>query len=285
MKKLICIVLAGAMIFGLCACGKNGSSDSRSKKDGKAAREDEDDEDDEDDGDAGEAGGNEGGENGSADSTPEFGTDEYWASIQYYVDTTNDAELKKLIDAVISCEPKLGDDVNTTCDKVVLALGKEPIEVGLFSNFHTYDFEYGWQGSADYLDGKDRMISFGYWNYETDDGGELISDEPVVGYKESYLNPTRPGDGDVLLWVYDADRAQYAYDFFCQYLTEIYSEYEPEIEEDSLGYWIKCGEGYGECYAYVRKLEPNEEVDVWQVYACVYFADPELMALSEEAQA
>ena len=45
MKKLICIVLAGAMIFGLWACGKNGSSDSRSKKDGKAAQEDEDDED------------------------------------------------------------------------------------------------------------------------------------------------------------------------------------------------------------------------------------------------
>ncbi len=33
-----------------------------------------------------------------------------------------------------------------------------------------------------------------------------MGNETVVAYKENYVNPERPGAGNVLLWVYDGDR-------------------------------------------------------------------------------
>lgn len=52
MKKLLCVLLAGAMIMGLCACGKTGSGKSRKDDDdddrGRSERTEDKDEDDDD---------------------------------------------------------------------------------------------------------------------------------------------------------------------------------------------------------------------------------------------
>ncbi len=57
MKKLLCVLLAGAMIMGLCACGKTGSGksgkddddDDRGRRSERTEDEDEDEDDDDDD--------------------------------------------------------------------------------------------------------------------------------------------------------------------------------------------------------------------------------------------
>ena len=54
MKKLLCVLLAGAMIMGLCACGKTGSGKSGKDDDdddrgGRSERTEDEDEDDDDD--------------------------------------------------------------------------------------------------------------------------------------------------------------------------------------------------------------------------------------------
>ena len=52
------------------------------------------------------------------------------------------------------------------------------------------------------------------------------------------------------------------------------------ISEDSLmGYQLNWGEGF-RCYGYVRILY-SEEYEVWQVYTEVFFADPELIEVSD----
>ena len=254
MKKFICAALTGAMVLSVCAC---------SKKETKKTTNEESET-----------------TKAVSDGTPEFGTDEYYESIQYYVDPTSEAELTKILDTVYAGEPKLGDNQDDIYNKVIGTIGKEPISSSLYSEGNTYNFEFGWDTNHEYLQGKDRLIYLGYWNYETGDGGELFGDETVVAYEQSYVNPTRPGAGCFLLWVYDEDRANAAYDIISKYLTDYYAEYNPEIEEGSLmGYQLKCGEGGFEYYAYVRILH-DEETDVWQVYTEVFFADPELIEVS-----
>lgn len=254
MKKLISIMLAGAMVLGACACSK---TENKKTPDGGSEAV-----------------------NDVSGGTPEIGSDEYYQSVQYFVDPTSEAELKTILDALYAGEPKLGDDKNTIYSKVIGAIGKEPIEASMSTNQNTYDFEFGWDTNPEFLDGKDRLIYFGYWNYKTDDSSEQASNGTCIGYEESYINPTRPGAGDFLLYVYDEGRAKTAYDIISKYLKAVYAEYNPEIEETNLmGYQIKCGEGGLEYYAYVRILH-EDNTNLWKVYTEVFFADPDLIAAS-----
>ena len=250
MKKLITIMLTGAMVLGACACSKTGDKKSSNNETGAAQTD--------------------------SDGTPEIGSDEYYQSLQYFVDPTSETEIKKVLDALYAGEPKLGDDADSIYKKVVGAIGDDPIEASMYGNSNTYNFEYGWDSNIDILDGKDRLIYMGYWNYETDDD----SNGACVGYEESYINPTRPGAGNCLLYVYDEGRAKTAYDIISKYLKAFYAEYNPEIKEDSLmGYQLKCGEGGLEYYAYVRILH-EDGTNIWKVYTEVFFADPDLIAAS-----
>ncbi len=258
MKKVISIALIGAMVLGFSACSK--TEPKKGSGSGTEADETRADEDD--------------------SGTPEIGSDEYYESIQYYVDPTNEAEITKILDAVYAGEPKLGDDEDTVCERITGSLGESPDEIALYSYGDIYSYGYSWDSNIDFLKGKDRLIRIGYWGYETNDGGDLMGNETVVAYEQSYVNPERPGAGNFLLWVYDEDRAKAAYDIISRYLTDKYAEYDPVISEDSLmGYQLSWGEGF-RYYGYVRILY-NEDDEIWQVYTEVFFADPELIEVSD----
>lgn len=247
MKKLICSILAGASILGMCACNKTPESSVSQV-----------------------------GSNTATESTFEFGTDEYWASHQYLLDVTKEEDLAKIVNTLISCEPKLGSNRNTIYNNVVAAMGSDPITTSMYANQYTYDFEYSWT-DKDYLEGKDRLISLGYTGYETKDDGDVFSAYQVIGYQENVLNAIRPAYGSATIYVYDETRANTAREHLNKCLVDAFADKNPEIIDDDFGYQLKCGEGAMEFYAYTR-MTYQEASNCYVIYVCVTFADPELMA-------
>ena len=216
--------------------------------------------------------------NGGSGEEPEFGTEEYWLSKMYLVDVNDEAALRRIADTLFSCDPKLGEDKHVLYDKVVAAIGKDPMDTSMLSNHHTYDFEFSFEHG---YEGYDRLYSFGYWNYDTEPNPDISDPGKVIAYDANVTNPTRKGSGNFLLLIYDQERAQKAYQFYCDYITEHYAEYNPPVEQNEIGYCLKCGDGYFEYYAYVRMLH-KEDWGVWQLFVENYFDDPELMAAYDE---
>ena len=208
----------------------------------------------------------------------EFGSEEYWLSKMFLIDVNNEAQLRKIADAMISCEPKLGEDKHILYDKVVAAIGKEPMSTGMWCNHNTFEFEFSFEHG---YDGYDRLFDFGYWNYDTEPNPDVKDPGKVIAYEDNVTNPTRKASGNFILQIYDEARAQKAYKFYCDYITDYYAQYHPATEDNAIGYCLKCGDGYFEYYAYVRMLY-KEERGVWQLLVENYFNDPELMAACEE---
>ncbi|MBR2993000.1 MAG: hypothetical protein IKF31_06800 [Clostridiales bacterium] len=263
MKKFISIILAGSMLVGFSACNKKdsdkGSRDSR--KDSDEVVQDED-----------------------SEETYFWDDPAYWEGQYYFIDVNDKAQMKKLVDGLITSEPKIGDYGEDIYKKISDSLGKEPSESGMFSNLHTFDFSYGSE-IADYVKDRDRLVSIGYSNYETDDTDWLTTGCFVLGYEESYVNPTRPGIGDIEINIYDEERANIAYKNLCDCVDEIFAGSEGLTVEDSdfLGHQLKCGEGALNYYASVRMIHP-EDIPYWTIGVTVCFADPDMMPVVEETE-
>ncbi|MBR6018859.1 MAG: sigma-70 family RNA polymerase sigma factor [Lachnospiraceae bacterium] len=209
---------------------------------------------------------------------PEFGSEEYWLSQMYLVDANDEAALRKIADTLMNCEPKLGEDKQDLYAKVVASIGKDPMGTSMWSNQHTFDFEFSFENG---YEGHNRLVSFGYWRYETEPCEDVIADPgKVIAYDYFSSADKRKGIGDFTLHFYDEASANKAYDFYCRYITEYYAEYNPIVKDNSLGYFLETGDGRTD-YAYVRLLHKDGE-DLWRVGVVNYFADPDLTAAWEE---
>lgn len=209
----------------------------------------------------------------------EFGSEEYWLSKMYLIDVNDEAALRKIADTLLNCEPKLGEDKQDLYAKVVASLGKDPMGTSMWSNQHTYDFEYAFENG---YNGYDRLVSFGYWRYATEPSEDVLRDPgKVMAYDRYTGREKRKGLGDFTLYIYDEARAKKAYDFLCRYITEYYAADNPEIDNNSLGYFLDNGDG-PDYYAYVRILHKEDGGNLWRVALVNYFADPDLTAAWEE---
>jgi len=289
MKKLIiwliALILGCGVAIGIyfTVRGDKDSSKGNNKKPGKkmeadltggAAKSGEDDGNGE--GKKDEKAGTVGGDSGEEEY--EFGTEEYWLSKMYLIDVNDEAALRRIADTLFSCDPKLGEDKHILYDKVVASIGKDPLSTSMGSNHNTYDFEFSFKAG---YDGYDRLWDFGYWNYDTEPNSDIRDPGKVIAYEDNVLNPTRKGAGHFILHIYDGERAQKAYDFYCDYITRYYAEYNPPVENNFIGYCLLCGDGGMEYYAYVRMLHKDGS-DFWELMVENYFADPELMAAYDE---
>ena len=296
MKKLL-IVLLSVVLVGSAAAGiyfvtrneEEGSSGSKSRRDKKKTEsllngEDgvpgEDGESDANNPNGNGKGAAKGG-NSTGDVEPEFGTEEYWLSQMFLIDVNDEATLRRIIDTLFNCEPKLGEDKHILYDKVVASIGRKPMSTGMWCNHNTFDFEFSFKNG--YV-GYDRLWDFGYWNYETEPNPSATDPGKVISYEDNPVNPKRKGAGGILFLIYDEDRAQKVFRFCCDYITEYYAKYNPGVENDFLGfpgYGLTWGDGVMEYYAYVR-IRYEDYDDSWEIYLENYFDDPELMAEFDE---
>ena len=295
MKKLLIVLLSIVFVGGAAAGiyfatrseeeGSSGSKNRKAKKktesmfNGEGGVFGEDENSDEGNGNGNGKGDAIGGD--STDGEPEFGTEEYWLSQMFLIDVNDEATLKRIIDTLFNCEPKLGEDKHILYDKVVGSIGKQPMSTGMWCNHNTFDFEFSFENG--YV-GYDRLWDFGYWNYETEPNPSLADPGKVISYENNLLNPTRKGAGDVLFLIYDEQRAQKLFKFCCDYITEYYAKYNPGVENDFLGfpgYCLTCGDGVMEYYAYVR-IRHDDYDDKWEIYLENFFDDPDLMDAFDE---
>lgn len=272
MKKLISVVLAGAVIMGACACNKKDSP--KATRDNDTTVEDaEETEADAEDVDETEGDRETDADTAAAKETVNY-EDEYW-----FVDPTDEKEMKKLVDDLIACEPKLNDKMNDDNDMVGKRVGTTFdhmfSEYSLFSYGHDFHFEYGSEMMTDIYTGRDHVRYVSYSGYELEDEGRL--DFTVKGYKEGYTHKERPAGGSVVLFVYDEDRAKACRDIWIDYVRELYKD---EITEEKV--WesgnvdFRYSEKVSDVVASVTSEQMKDE-DHWCVSVYITFNTPDMM--------
>ena len=276
MKKLICVLLAGAVILGVCACDKKNSRKNKKSRETKQTYEEVEEEP----------------EKTTASEESEETTettkkkkveinleDNYW-----FIDVTDEATMKKLVDALIACEPQLNDvcsgEREDVGKRVADGFGKKYSGYGLFSNARTFNFEYGSENRTDIINGRDHISTLGYTNYNLEKlEGHL--NFRVAGYKEAHSRKERPGSGSVTIVVYDEDRAKACRDILVDYLKEVYKDdIKSEKEFKSGNYYLNYGEKLTDSVAEViiQKCEgKNGSPDYWQVHFMVSFNTENMM--------
>ena len=270
MKKLISVVLAGAVIMGVCACNKSDSP--KKTRDTDTAVEEAEEEDDEDETEAEET---------AAENVAHIFEDDYW-----FIDPTDEATMKELVDDLIACEPKLGDHVGEPEDvgkRVGTTFGKKFNEYSLYSYGHQFNFVYGSENMTDVINERDHVRYVAYSNYDLESVGRLEFD--VTGYDKVYTHKDRPGTGSVVLYVYDEDRAKAARAIWAGYVSELYKDEIVEVTESSSGN-IRCryGEAVNDTIADVNvdQLKDNNSnpINCWRVELFITF-DTENMFKAE----
>ncbi len=261
MKKLISVVLAGAVIMGVCACNKNDSP--KKTRDTDSAVEEAEEEADEDEKEA---------EESAAETTARNYEDKYW-----FIDPTDESTMKKIVDDLIACEPKLGDHVGEPEDvgkRVGTTFDKMFSEYGLYTYGHEFYFEYGSENRTDVINGRDHVRYVSYSNYDLESVGHLEYD--ITGYDKVYTHKERPGSGAVVLYVYDETRAKAARDIWAGYVAELYKDEIIDVTESSSGNMrYRYGEAVNDVVAEVNieKLDDNngEPVSCWRVEVFITF--------------
>ena len=285
MKRLICAVLAGAVILGVCACDKKNSR--KNKKNRETTKQTYEEVEDEPEKTTASA---ETGETTKKKKEESNYEDDYW-----FVDVTDEAAMKKLVDALIACEPQLNDECTKEREdvgrRVADGFGKKYSGYGLFSNARTFNFEYGSEKRTDIINERDHVSTLGYTNYDLESlEGKL--NFRVAGYKKANLRKERPGSGSVTIVVYDEDRAKACRDILVKYLKEVYKdEIKSEKEMKSGNYYLNYGEKLSDSIAEVniQKFEGKKGSSTyWQVYFMVSFNTENMMnaetASSETAE-
>jgi RNA polymerase sigma factor (sigma-70 family) len=209
---------------------------------------------------------------------PDMWSDEYWLARMLLIDVNDEATIRKLLDVLMTCEPKLGENKYDMYDKVVGAIGMEPLSYGTYSYGETFFFDYGIDPG---YSGYDRLLRVGYSHYATEPCYDIDDPAKVIAYEDNISNPTRKGYSDIDFKIYDEARARKLYQFCCDYITEYYAQYHPPVEIIGNNCFLKCGDGGAEYYAYARLLHKDEN-DYWYVEMGNCFADPELMEASEQ---
>ena len=210
---------------------------------------------------------------------PDMWSDEYWLARMLLIDVNDEATIRKLLDVLMTCEPKLGENKYDVYDKVVGAIGMEPLSFGTYSYGETFFFEYGMEHG---FSGYDRLVRMGYSHYATEPCYDIDDPAKVIAYEDNISNPTRKGYSDIDFKIYDEARARKLYQFCCDYITEYYAQYNPPVKiYGDNNYFLKCGDGGAEYYAYARLLHMDEN-DYWFVEMGNCFADPELMEACEQ---
>ena len=268
MKKLLCTVLAGAMIVSVCACNKNGSSKSR--------RDDDDDDRDQreeqtDDDETTET-------TRDVEVNPE---DQYW-----FVDPTDETTMKRLVDDMFKCEPKLGDvnivnERSDYADRVWDGFDHRYSSSYGLSAEGEFVFEYGDNDNEEIINRRDHVSVIAYNGYERESLGGIF-DFKISSYEESYMHPYRPGSCEAAIYIYDQARAEKCQQILLDYLSEIYKDEIIRTEDAGiLGIKLYYGNDGIEYVGYVRLIQCRDEdknpIDTWFVDVCVTFNTPELM--------
>lgn len=263
MKKLVCVVLAGAVIMGACACSKKDTPKS-ARGNGTTVEEEDEDVDEAD----------ETTEEEEADETTEFDFEkEYW-----FVDPTDEATIKKLVDNVIACEPKMNDSDSDIGRKVGTTFDHEYSEYAMMSFGYQFYFEYGSENLTDIINERNHVRYVAYNGFELEDVGHF--DFVVRGYKaKDYGNSERPGSGSVSLYVYDEKEANACKDIFVNYIRELYKDEitGEQVFESLNGIYLLYGDKQTDRLAEIW-CRPVEDVEgCWQVTAIITFNDADMM--------
>ena len=211
--------------------------------------------------------------------------DKFW-----FVDVTDKATMRKLIDDLIACEPRLNDECskehNDVGKRVAEGFDHEYSELGLYSEGRTFNFEYGSERRTDIIKERDHINTIGYNNYQLDklDGHVKFK---VAGYKTVYINKKRPGCGTVIISVYDEDRAKACKDILMEYLKELYKDEIKIIKDRETGGYITFSDDTRDKLAEVQIAEEKGRDGApgyWKVYCVVYFNNADLMNAASSAK-
>lgn len=280
MKKLICVLLTGVVILGVCACNKKETRKTKKTRETTEQTYEETEDEPEKTTDSEEPE-----ETTKKKDTSNY-EDNYW-----FVDVTDEATMRKLIDDLIACEPRLNDECTKERDDV----GKRVAEgfdhkfsgYGLYSEGRTFNFEYGSDKRQDIIKERDHIFSLGYNNYQLDKlEGHL--NFKVAGYKTVYSHKERPGCGSVIISVYDEERAKACKAVLMKYLKELYKDEAKNIKDKETGRsYITYSDKVNDLLCEVNIMEEKGSAGApgyWKVYCAVYFNNADLMNAASSAK-
>ena len=267
MKKFLSIVLVGAMVIGSCSCNKK---DSR-----RSDRDDDDDRDQRsettDDADVKDK------------DNDEISTSDYY----WYFDPTDEKTMRRLVDSIIACEPRVGDVCITNerddfAERVWDGFDHKYSSCYGYSSQGEFVFEYG--NYDDYLSVReDRIGLISYSGYAKKDIGAGLFDFEITGYDEAYLHEYRPGSGCAAMYIYDEARAEKCKQILIDYLSELYKDQIIRTEDLGIVGFVLCyGEKSTDYVANVRLIQLRDDdhnpIDVWFIDLCITFNTPALMS-------
>ena len=247
--------------MGACACNKKDTP--RSTRNNETTVEEDEDEDPEEITEAEE---------------PVETTEIDYEQLYWFVDPTDEATVKKLIDTVIACQPQMNDSDTDVGKRVGTTFDKKYSQYSMMSYGYQFYFEYGNDKRTKTINERNHVRFVAYNGFELEDIGRL--DFKVRGYKaKDYGNQGRPASGTVALYVYDEKEANACKDIMANYIRELYKDIitgEKEYKSIS-GVEFKYGDKSSECVAQVW-CQPVDGIEgCWQVSAIVTFNDADMM--------
>ena len=203
----------------------------------------------------------------------------------WFIDVTDEATVKKLVDDLIACEPRAGDldddDHNDFGNRVLYGFDQEYWTFEHYSNGNQFDFEYSlFEDNPDLIQSRDHVARVGYDGYEVEDMER--GNYRILRYDQPVIHTMRPGVGDFKIYVYDEERAETCAKILRDYVSELYKD-EIVCTED-LGIWgfaYKYADGPNDYVAIVRKdfVQDNHStlLDRWEVEVTITFNTPNMM--------
>ena len=269
MKKILSIVLAGAMVIGSCSC---------SGKDSRRSGRNNDDDDDRDTRTE---------QTDDADVTEKDRGDNSNPNGYWLIDPTDEATMKRLVDDIIACEPRLGDVCLTNerddfAERVWEGFDQKYTSAYGMSAQGEFVFEYG--DYEDYLTNReDRIGLISYSGYNREKIGADLFDFKISGYEEAYLHELRPGSGCAAIYIYDETRAEKCKQILIDYLSELYKDKIKRTEDMGImGFALCYGEAGTDYVANVRLIQLRDDdhnpIDVWFIDLTITFNTPDLMS-------
>ena len=208
----------------------------------------------------------------------------------YLLETIDEAEINKFVDAMYISEPQIGDNVQDIIDRTTDAIGFAGngwsvwSEMGSDFNIELCNTSEMYHDGA-WVDGRDNVCMICWYGYEFEDFS-LLNDDPIIiaGNSTAYVNPNYAGAAEVYFHLYDKDRAMQVFEILNNRMASEYPDAatsEHFVTETTKMIKYSVGDDVLAETAY----QYDEGMDCWIVRCAVYFETFETEPAAEETTA
>lgn len=268
-KKILSVVLVGALCLSGVACSSNDTKRSGKKEKEKDQKIEEEADEDDKDSKGSKKRGSEAEDSAEQDETD---LDEFMRSRDYLLETISEEEILKFVNAIYVGEPNVNDTVQGITERVTTYVGHTGNGCSLYSCGGDICIEFGntseMELDGNWINGRDNVCKINYNGYEFNDfdlmkdGWESIT---VIGNSKSYTYTDRLGSGSVEFHIYDEERAREVYKILCDYID---TEFVDSDRFDASNSYYEAYEAVGpdnEDITAVAALQYNDACECWNV--------------------